>query len=55
MSKEPQIQEEEVKTKVAKRMPPGDRWCPCAAPGGPRPARGSPPRCRTDAPHCPPC
>ena len=26
MSKEPQIQEEEVKTKVAKRVPPGDRW-----------------------------
>ena len=28
MSKEPQIQEEEVKTKVAKRVPPGDRWAP---------------------------
>ena len=26
MSKEPQIQKEEVKTKVAKRVPPGDRW-----------------------------
>ena len=28
MSKEPQIQKEEVKTKVAKRVPPGDRWTP---------------------------
>jgi hypothetical protein len=28
MSKEPQIKEEEVKTKVAKRVPPGDRWAP---------------------------
>tara|TARA_B100002019_G_C20849171_1_gene393784 strand:- start:157 stop:423 length:267 start_codon:yes stop_codon:yes gene_type:complete len=28
MSKEPQIQENEVKTKVAKRVPPGDRWAP---------------------------
>ena len=28
MSKEPQIQIDEVKTKVAKRVPPGDRWCP---------------------------
>jgi len=28
MSKEPQIKEEEVKTKVAKRVPPGDRWTP---------------------------
>ena len=28
MSKEPQIQQEEVKTKVAKRVPPGDRWTP---------------------------
>jgi hypothetical protein len=28
MSKEPQIQENEVKTKVAKRVPPGDRWTP---------------------------
>lgn len=28
MSKEPQIKEEEVKTKVAKRFPPGDRWSP---------------------------
>jgi len=26
--KEPQIKEEEVKTKVAKRVPPGDRWTP---------------------------
>mgnify|MGYP000229615859 CR=1 FL=1 len=26
MSKEPQIQEEEIKTKVAQRVPPGDRW-----------------------------
>ena len=28
MSKEPQIQENEVKTKVTKRVPPGDRWAP---------------------------
>lgn len=28
MSKEPQIKKEEVKTKVAKRVPPGDRWSP---------------------------
>ena len=28
MAKEPQIHEEEVKTKVAKRVPPGDRWAP---------------------------
>ena len=28
MSKEPQIQEEEIKTKVAQRVPPGDRWAP---------------------------
>ena len=28
MSKEVQIKEEEVKTKVAKRVPPGDRWSP---------------------------
>lgn len=28
MSKEPQIQIDEVKTKVAKRVPPGDRWSP---------------------------
>jgi len=28
MSKEPQIQENEVKTKVAKRVLPGDRWAP---------------------------
>jgi hypothetical protein len=28
MSKEPQIKEEEVKTKVAQRVPPGDRWSP---------------------------
>jgi len=28
MSKEPQIKEEEVKTRVAKRVPPGDRWQP---------------------------
>lgn len=28
MSKEIQIKEEEVKTKVAKRVPPGDRWAP---------------------------
>ena len=28
MSKEVQIKEEEVKTRVAKRFPPGDRWSP---------------------------
>ena len=28
MKKEPQIKENEVKTKVAKRVPPGDRWSP---------------------------
>lgn len=28
MSKQIQIKEEEVKTKVAKRTPPGDRWQP---------------------------
>ena len=28
MAKEIQIKEEEVKTKVAKRVPPGDRWSP---------------------------
>ena len=28
MSKEVQIKEEEIKTKVAKRVPPGDRWSP---------------------------
>tara|TARA_B100001559_G_C16134164_1_gene454407 strand:+ start:236 stop:502 length:267 start_codon:yes stop_codon:yes gene_type:complete len=28
MAKEPQILEEEVKIKVAKRVPPGDRWTP---------------------------
>ena len=28
MSKEIQIKEEEIKTKVAKRVPPGDRWAP---------------------------
>ena len=28
MEKEPQIVEEEVKVKVAKRVPPGDRWSP---------------------------
>jgi len=28
MSKESQIKEVEVKTKVAKRFPPGDRWSP---------------------------
>ena len=26
--KEPEIKQEEVKTKVAKRVPPGDRWSP---------------------------
>lgn len=28
MSKEVQIIKEEVKTKIAKRVPPGDRWSP---------------------------
>jgi hypothetical protein len=28
MAKEVQIVEEEIKTKVAKRVPPGDRWSP---------------------------
>ena len=28
MAKQAQIIEEEVKTKVAKRVPPGDRWAP---------------------------
>ena len=28
MEKDPQIVEEEVKVKVAKRVPPGDRWTP---------------------------
>jgi|TARA_B110000977_G_scaffold692_1_gene1010 hypothetical protein len=28
MAKEIQIKEEEVKTQVAKRVPPGDRWSP---------------------------
>ena len=28
MVKEPQVVEEEVKVKVAKRVPPGDRWTP---------------------------
>lgn len=28
MSKEPQIKKEEIKTTVAKRVPPGDRWSP---------------------------
>ena len=28
MEKDPQIVEEEVKVKVAKRVPPGDRWMP---------------------------
>lgn len=28
MSKEVQIKEEEIKTTVAKRVPPGDRWSP---------------------------
>lgn len=28
MSKEPEIVKEEVKIKVAKRMPPGDKWQP---------------------------
>ena len=28
MKKEVEIKEEEIKTKVAKRFPPGDRWSP---------------------------
>jgi len=28
MNKEPEIIQEEIKIKVAKRMPPGDRWAP---------------------------
>jgi hypothetical protein len=28
MSKEPEVIQEEIKTKVAKRVPPGDRWSP---------------------------
>ena len=28
MSKEPEVIQEEIKTRVAKRVPPGDRWCP---------------------------
>ena len=28
MSKEPEVVQEEIKTKVAKRVPPGDRWSP---------------------------
>ena len=28
MSKEPEVITEEVKVKVAKRVPPGDRWSP---------------------------
>jgi hypothetical protein len=28
MSKEPEVITEEVKVKVAKRVPPGDRWAP---------------------------
>ena len=28
MSKEPEVVKEEVKTKVAQRVPPGDRWTP---------------------------
>lgn len=28
MSKEPEVIQEEIKIKVAKRMPPGDRWSP---------------------------
>ena len=28
MSKEPEVITEEVKVKVAKRVPPGDRWTP---------------------------
>ena len=28
MSKEPEVIQEEIKTRVAKRVPPGDRWTP---------------------------
>ena len=28
MSKEPEVIQEEIKIKVAKRVPPGDRWTP---------------------------
>jgi hypothetical protein len=28
MSKQPKIQEQQKKTKVAQRVPPGDRWAP---------------------------
>jgi hypothetical protein len=28
MGKEPKVIKEEIKTKVARRMPPGDRWSP---------------------------
>jgi hypothetical protein len=28
MSKEPEVIQEEIKTRVAKRVPPGDRWSP---------------------------
>ena len=28
MSKKPEVIQEEVKTRVAKRVPPGDRWSP---------------------------
>ena len=28
MSKEPEVVQEEIKTRVAKRVPPGDRWTP---------------------------
>ena len=28
MSKEPEVVQEEIKTRVAKRVPPGDRWSP---------------------------
>jgi hypothetical protein len=28
MKKEVEIKEEEIKTKIAKRVPPGDRWSP---------------------------
>ena len=28
MSKEPEVVQEEIKTNVAKRVPPGDRWSP---------------------------
>ena len=28
MNKKPEVVQEEIKTRVAKRVPPGDRWSP---------------------------